>query len=65
MDAGVDPGAEPGVMRLLELGRHLLGRRLYAVFRIRIQLNPDTAINLNPDPNYFLTPSGNNICRFI
>ena len=49
MDAGVDPGAEPGVMRLLELGRHLLGRRLYAVFRIRIQLNPDTAINLNPD----------------
>ena len=33
----------------------------YAVFRIRIQLNPDPdlgpAKNLNPDPSYFLTLS--------
>ena len=36
--------------------REVLKRNIiifYPVFRIRIQLNPDPAKNLNPDPSYF------------
>ena len=36
-----------------------------SVFRIRIQLNPDPAKNLDSDPNYFLTPKFQKINYFF